>query len=90
MVELKKNKEKKTYEMNPIFEIPIKISQLDQLNVRTICREIRNQVGGNQYVLLNKKGTPIRDMPNTRGEFDNNFTSNKAHSHTSNWYTLQV
>ncbi|XP_066935448.1 uncharacterized protein [Clytia hemisphaerica] len=59
--------EKIVYRLKPIFEIPITISEMNDLNVRTIYKEIRRQVGGDQYVLLNKRGNPIRDMPNTRG-----------------------
>ena len=68
MCELRRNEEKNCDELNPIFEIPLNISELESVNVRTICKEIRAQVGDTQYILLNKKSNPIRDMPNTRGK----------------------
>ena len=53
--------------LSPIFDVPINLAKMTELNVRTIVNEIRNQIGGRQYVLLNKKGNFIRGMPNTRG-----------------------
>ena len=51
-----------------IYEVPINLDNIkSQVDVKTIINEIRNQIGGVNYILTNKKGNPIRDMPNTRG-----------------------
>uniref|UniRef100_A0A7M5V2I1 RING-type domain-containing protein n=1 Tax=Clytia hemisphaerica TaxID=252671 RepID=A0A7M5V2I1_9CNID len=49
------------------YEVPINLADLQEINVRTIQREVRAQIGGDDFILTNKKGNPVRDMPNTRG-----------------------
>jgi len=54
-----------------IYEVPVDLTKLQgiygEVNIRNIQEEIQNQIGGEHYILTNKKGNPIRDMPNTRG-----------------------
>ena len=49
------------------YEVPIDLGSMTKINVRTIQEAVKNQIGGEDFILTNKKGNPIRDMPNTRG-----------------------
>ena len=49
------------------YEVPIDLGSMTEINVRTIQEAVKNQIGGEDFILTNKKGNPIRDMPNTRG-----------------------
>ena len=55
-----------------VFEVPIDLVKMETVRknftVYDIQNEICNQIGGCSYVIVNKKGNPIRDMPNTRGQ----------------------
>ncbi|XP_066922938.1 uncharacterized protein [Clytia hemisphaerica] len=73
-----RNKEPVKFEPYPFYEVPVcleEISCKEQVNVRSIIGEIRRQIGGMDYVITDKKGNPIRDMPNTRGA--ENWVGNK-------------
>ena len=54
-----------------IYEVPIDLEKLGEkhgkFSIHHIQPEVAFQIGGTEYVLTNKKGNPIRDMPNTRG-----------------------
>lgn len=60
-----------------IYEVPVDLAKLhDQFGdfgIDEIQQEVAYQIGGTAYVLTNKKGNPIRNMPNTRGIYKNNF-----------------
>ena len=60
-------------EMSNIYDVPVDLNKLEKTSknftIDDIQHELAYQVGyqGN-FILTNKKGLPIRDMPNTRGK----------------------
>ena len=73
----RRSKEPSKLEPYSFYEIPICLEQINsEVNVRSIISEIRRQVGGMDYVITDKKGNPIRDMPNTRGKLGNKHGTN--------------
>ena len=60
--------------LETVFDVPINITELGEkcptFNVDNIQEEVKNQVGecSNFFIITDKKGHPIRNMQNTRGE----------------------
>ena len=63
-----------------IYNLPIDLVNLEHKNLNftifDVQKEVSYQVGnfsGSTYILTDKKGNPIRDIPNTRGMIINCF-----------------
>ena len=59
-------------DINNIYDVPIDLNKLETANklftIDDIQKELAFQLGHpDTFILTNKKGMPIRDMPNTRG-----------------------
>jgi len=60
-------------EISNIYDVPVDLNKLEKksknFTIDDIQRELAYQVGyQGTFILTNKKGLPIRDMPNTRGK----------------------